>query len=133
MGKKQLIKISDEFKEFLVGEKKEGEDFEATIKRLITLVNHPSIPVNQAQYTSKPDTQTDPLVEVLNNENNFVEVELGLKVEKSLYDSAPEIWDKEIDEPEDKSLEFVTIPQASDFERIKHQKEYALFPRPNLR
>ncbi len=50
MRKETAIKVSKAFKEFLDDKKEKGEDFETTIKRLITIVN----PVNPSQLTSEP-------------------------------------------------------------------------------
>lgn len=51
MGKETAIKISKEFKQFLVDNKNKGEDFEDTIKRLVNYsvnqLTKPSVPVNQ--------------------------------------------------------------------------------------
>ena len=51
MRKQTAIKVSKEFKQFLVDKKKKGEDFEETIKRLVNQsvnqLTDPSIPVNQ--------------------------------------------------------------------------------------
>ncbi len=58
MGKETAIKVSKEFKEFLFANKKEGEDFESTIKRLVNHENLNSKPVNHEkvkQLTSKPE------------------------------------------------------------------------------
>lgn len=51
MGKETAIKVSKIFKQFLVEKKQEGEDYEATIVRLISSGK----PVNQEQLTSKPE------------------------------------------------------------------------------
>ena len=58
MGKETAIKVSKEFKEFLFANKKEGEDFESTIKRLVNYENLNSEPVNHEedkQLTSEPE------------------------------------------------------------------------------
>ncbi len=55
MPKEGQIKISNEFKSFLRREKQEGEDFEDTIKRLIS-VPKPSVPQEKQtknQYTKE--------------------------------------------------------------------------------
>ncbi|KKM66308.1 hypothetical protein LCGC14_1482440 [marine sediment metagenome] len=61
MGKETAIKVSKEFKQFLVDNKKKGEDFEETIKRLVNHRKLNSEPVNQPklkQLTSTPkDTE----------------------------------------------------------------------------
>jgi len=51
MKKETAIKVSKAFKEFLVGKKQKGEDFEHTIKRLIMEVNS----VNHKGLTIKPE------------------------------------------------------------------------------
>ena len=61
MKKETTIKVSKEFKEFLFANKKEGEDFEATIKRLVYQLTSPSIPVNQSKYTSEPEESIKPI------------------------------------------------------------------------
>ncbi|KKK73681.1 hypothetical protein LCGC14_2891390, partial [marine sediment metagenome] len=50
MGKETTIKINKDFKEILRGEKKEGEDFESTLKRLIGDRKSDGIP-EESQYT----------------------------------------------------------------------------------
>lgn len=71
MGKETTIKISREFKERLRGEKKDGEDFEATLKRLIGDRKSEGIP-EESQYTSEEKGQyTDSKEKTFTNLSDF--------------------------------------------------------------
>ncbi len=82
MGKETAIKVSKEFKQFLIDKKKKGEDFEETIKRLVNQQNLNSEPVNQKnikQLTSKPEHLPELPGEVLPREELADEIG-GVKI-----------------------------------------------------
>lgn len=77
MKKETTIKVSKEFKQFLFDKKKEGEDFEALLKRMVYQYTKPSIPVNQ--YTKEIKKPKTDFIEIPDEETG-----IPTMVEKSI-------------------------------------------------
>ncbi|KKL57706.1 hypothetical protein LCGC14_2232730 [marine sediment metagenome] len=93
MGKETAIKVSKEFKEFLVDKKKEGEDFEKTLKRLVNQLKANSEPVNHKkdkQLTSEPHeklvTKDKLSAQTTNEKKNDLNTKEGRDAERKRLD-----------------------------------------------